>query len=486
MNLNESTVAVRENRLQAITGYKGCAGKLACSSSCGEKNRGRCFSQATSCSSSDCQTYLAGIYDAAIVNHAPAGCGSDAIVSNMMYRDAAQKGNRFQNAAVFSTNMTKSDTVFGAIEKLKQTVREAYRRYHPKAIFITASCTSGIIGEDIDSALNEIRDEIPVPLAPVFCEGFKSSVWASGWDAAFHAILKYVVQPPRKRSNKINVINFRPSPVRKEITELFEYLGFEPTFIIPHCGVEDLLRLSEAAATVSVCETLSSYVGNALEELYGVPYVRTLSPQGHQGFEAWVRELGRVTGTSRKAEEYLAAQQDKHRDQIEAVKKKLKGNRVVIGMGPVLSFEYSRVLLELGVKVEWVFAWHYDQNYDDGRPPKALRELAELNPGLPLSVSDMQSFEITNVLNRIKPDLFVCRHPGLAHIATKLGIATYMLADSFLAFGDKGLINFGNTIYNQIKYYQSDQRVVKRLRSPYTDWWLKQDSFSLLEEGFDR
>jgi hypothetical protein len=30
------------------------------------------------------------------------------------------------------------------------------------------------------------RDEIPIPVAPVFCEGFKTKIWASGFDAAYH------------------------------------------------------------------------------------------------------------------------------------------------------------------------------------------------------------------------------------------------------------------------------------------------------------
>ena len=49
-------------------------------------------------------------------------------------------------------------------------------------------------------------------------------------------------------------------------------------------------------ATVSICGTLGTYLGNGLEKQYGVPYVQTLRPHGITGFEEWLRGIGKVIG----------------------------------------------------------------------------------------------------------------------------------------------------------------------------------------------
>jgi len=68
---------VRENRLGAITGYQGTIRDLTSRASClGLRNRERCFSQMSACSSGCAQGYLSRIRDAAIVVHAPLGCAA--------------------------------------------------------------------------------------------------------------------------------------------------------------------------------------------------------------------------------------------------------------------------------------------------------------------------------------------------------------------------------------------------------------------------
>lgn len=54
----------------------------------------------------------------------------------------------------------EKNTVFGAAEKLKYTVREAYRRVNPNAIFVTTSCASGIIGEDVGQVTDDLTEEL--------------------------------------------------------------------------------------------------------------------------------------------------------------------------------------------------------------------------------------------------------------------------------------------------------------------------------------
>ncbi len=484
-NADKDQAAVRESRLGAVTGYKGTFGDLVASSGgCSLKNRGRSFSQMSACSSSCAHTLLDQVLGAAVVNHAPIGCIAHTAYTNVTNLwNRKDRGLTPSNVPVISSNMTEQDTVFGGAEKLRTAVREAYRRFDPKAIFVTTSCASGIIGEDIDGILDELRKEIPVPIAPVHCDGFKSRVWATGFDAAYHAVLTHIVKPPReKHPERINVINFW-GRARKEIAELLAPLGLTPQFIISYSTIEELERISEAGATITNCQTLGSYLGAELEKRYGVPLVKSLPPHGITGIENWLRELGKTVGKEEQVEEVIRQQRAQYQPEIEQLRERLKGKRAVVGMGPGFGHGFIGAMEELGIETAQVISWHYDQKHDHGDCPYATQRLGASKRDVPFSVGDQQVFELVNVLRDAKPDIYFSRHVGTSVWAAKMGIATLATLDEYAVFGYKGLLTFGHRIADTLSNREFANKVAGRLELPYTDWWLNQDTFGYLKEA---
>lgn len=486
INLNETTVGTRENRLGSITGYNGDLKDLVNQSKCGTlRDRERCFSQSSTCLSSCSLGLLFGIRDVAVINHAPSGCTSMAAGGDVLNNQLASKIGVTTNSVFIGTDMDEKDTVFGATGSLREIVLETYRRYSPKAIFIGTSCVTGIIGEDVDSIVEELKEELPVPIAAVHCEGFKSRIWASGFDAADHAVLSSIVKPPEQKRNIINFKNFFES-ARVEITELFENFGVKPQFLYMNSTVEELSHISESLATVCICGTLGTYLGNALEEKYGVPYVRTINPMGVTGFETWLREIGRVIGKSGEVEEYIQTQRELYLPKIEEVKKELKGLRAVIGMGPGYTFEVSRVLQELGMEVEWAAAWHFDKKYDNEEIPASLDYLEKNSPSnIKLSVADQQNFEVLNILHEINPDIYFSRHPGTTVWAIKQGVPALYVADEYMIFGYKGTLNFAYSVLDTVRNRSFEKNLAARVKLPYTDWWYQQKNSTFLREVVD-
>jgi nitrogenase molybdenum-iron protein alpha chain len=143
---------------------------------------------------------LSMIRDAVIVNHAPAGCAGDFFGFNFTYRVEQMKRNLPSVIGrYFSTCIEEKDTVFGAAKKLEDTVREAYRRTKPNAIFVTTSCASGIIGEDVDVITEDLSKELGIPVISCSCEGFRSKHWSTGFDATQHGILRKIVPKNPKK-----------------------------------------------------------------------------------------------------------------------------------------------------------------------------------------------------------------------------------------------------------------------------------------------
>jgi len=484
VSLKQSSVATRESRLGSVTGYSGDLYDIIHQSKCGTlKNKERCFSQSSTCNASCSLGQLSGIRDIAIINHAPSGCTAMASGTDVINSQLATKRG-VTNATVFvGTDMDEHDTVFGATGNLKDIILETYNRYKPKAIFIGTSCLSGIIGEDVDSVVRKRKKEIPedIPVATVHCEGFRSRIWATGFDASDHVILSSVVKPPKKKSNKINFKNFYES-ARNEIIELFANFGVEPVFFYQNATIEELSELSEALATVNICGVLGSYLGNGLQEQYGVPYVNTVNPLGVAGFEAWLRGIGKVIGKEAEVEEYIKTERVKYLDKIEEVKKELKGLRAVLGMGPGYTYEVARVLQELGIEVVWAASWHHDKKHDSEELPASLQYLDEHSDyNFKVSVADQQNYEILNILNEHKPDIYFSRHPGTTVWAIKQGCAALCVNDEYMIFGYKGTLDFAYTVLDTIKNRSFEKNLAARIKLPYTDWWYKQNNSTFFD-----
>ncbi len=487
-NFGNSNVAVRENRIGSITGYCGSLQDLSLRSEDGSlKGCARCFSQSSTCLSSCALQQLSGILNSAIIHHGPAGCSSVMGNSYWMSRVMAKKRGVPNNAVYVSTDMNEKDTIFGSTEPLRKIILEVNRRYRPEVIFVASSCATGIIGEDIDSIVEEIKDEIEVPIVAVHCEGFKSRIWATGFDISDHAVLSSLVQPKTTTTNKINFKNFFES-ARPEIIEMFKHFDLEPTFLYCNASVDELKHLSDALATTCICGTLGNYLGNALEEKFGVPYIRSINPLGITGFETWLRAIGQTTNRTDKVEAYIDEQRKIYLPQIEEIKAKLRHDdgsplTAVLGMGPGYTFEVSRVLNELGIKVVWALAWHYDKKYENGDVPPSMKYLLENNINFEASVSDQQNYEVMNILKRYNPDLYLSRHPGSTVWAIKNGTPAVYVDDEYKIFGYKHTLEFAHNIYDSIHNRSFEQNLARKVKLPYTNWWYKQDVNSLMTKS---
>ena len=477
-NFSNANIAIRENRLGSITGFVGDLQTLVSKSEDGTlRNRERCFSQSSSCLSGCALNALAAIRNVAVVYHAPAGCTAMASNDAVKFGQIAARVNKTTNSVFVCTDLNEKDTVFGATKDLEAIIRHTYEAYKPDAIFVSTSCVSGVTGEDVDGVASDLDKELPIPVIPVHCEGFKSRIWASGFDISDHAVLQGIVQPPKTKRRTINIKNFYES-ARPQITKIFnEVFDAEPQFLYCNSTIEELSHLSEALATVCICGTLGTYLGNALEEKYGVPYVRTINHSGVTGFETWLRGIGDAIGKRAEAEAYIEKQRAIYLPQIEEVTKQLKGLKAVIGMGPGFTYEIARVLQEFGMTVEYALAWHYDYKYDNGKVPPALEHLLANSPkDMKVAVADQQNYEVLNILNHYKPDVYFSRHPGTTVWAIKQGFAAVFVADEYTVFGYEGTLSFAKLIRDTVTNRSFEKNLAARIKLPYTKWWYEQNA----------
>ena len=244
VNLKANEVQVRELRLGSITGFSGPASELVGCARAGKLGeRGRKFTQCLGCSTSNAACTVILIQDAAVISHGPVGCSSCFHEFAFAYAVSARLRGLLQptQRRIFSTNLNERDMVYGGSQKLAETIREVHARTAAKAIFIVTTCSSGIIGDDVAGVADEAEEEIGVPVVPIFCEGFRSKIWTSGFDAGYHGIARKLIKPAtRKQPDMVNIVNFWGEDI---FTSLLGRMGLRPNYLTPYATVDQIAHI---------------------------------------------------------------------------------------------------------------------------------------------------------------------------------------------------------------------------------------------------
>jgi nitrogenase molybdenum-iron protein alpha chain len=485
VNLSLSEVQIREIRINSITGFQGSAQELVQNSRCGLKDKSRSFSQCLGCSTSKaaCMTIL--VQDGAVISHGPVGCSSCYHEFAFTYRvNSPLRGvEQPRQRKIYSTNLLEKDTVYGGGEKLAATIREVHTRTRANVIFVLTTCAAGIIGDDVDSVCEEAEQELGVPVVAIFCEGFKSKVWTTGFDAAYHGIARKLIQPPRRRrTDVINVINFWGSDIFKD---WFEAFGVTPNYITPYSTLESLRWSSEAAATVQACSTLGSYLGAALEQEFGVPELPTAPPYGIVQTDRWFTALGKLLGQEKTAAKIIAAKKAEYLPKIAAIRKKLQGKTAYVTAGAAHGHALLAVLGELGLKARGAAIFHHDPLYDNGEPEgdQLAQRVGDYGDIPNFNVCNKQEFELVNALHRLRPDLLLARHGGMTLWGAKLGIPSLLIGDEHYSMGYEGLVNYGERLIETLENDEFVKNLEKHAINPYSKWWLAQEPYTFLQGG---
>ncbi|MGN0143557.1 MAG: nitrogenase component 1 [Clostridium sp.] len=500
INLNVTNVEVRETRLGTIVNWNGSAKDLVKASQYEARGKGekrKCgsgegcrlcasagpFSQATTCSSKMVSCQAGMVVDAVLIQHSSIGCAVDATNYTTTYRVGLKlRGYKVEDIRTVTTNLLEKDMVFGATDKLKQTIKDVWERLQPKVIFIGNSCATAIIGEDIESAAREAEEKYKIPVVPLSCEGFRAAHWTTGFDAVQHGILRQVVNKhPKKQEDLVNVINLFGSDV---FTPIFKELNLRVNFAVDLATVDNLRQLSEAACTTTFCYTLSSYIAAGLEQEYGVKEIKSKQPYGFSGTDEWLREIAKATDRVDLTEKYIEKEHKRVEKEVEKYRKKFKGIKAIVATGSAYAHGLVTVLRELGIEVDGTLVFHHDPVYDSGDVRQdTLRTLVDETGDIKnFTVANRQQFAFASLIKKTNPDFVIVRHTGLAPLAAKLGVPGVAIGDENKSIGYQGLLNIAETVEAVMQRRKFNDDLRKHADLPYTDWWLQQEDSLILSK----
>ncbi|WP_276929947.1 nitrogenase component 1 [Herbinix luporum] len=472
---------VRDERIGGCIAYCGsCSGlqddfKSGCAQALNRK-----FSQSSGCQLMLAMGIINTLTNVLTIVHSPLGCCSNlAGMAGVRNISRSSRGLATEDQTFIHTNMDELDVVNGGIDKLRRAILYADKEYHPEVIAIVNGCVPGIIGDDIDSLARELQTEVSARIVPIHCEGFKSRFVSSGYDAANHGILKYLIREPKEdlkptkkeqylNSKTVNIFNVGSNSYgdELELSRLVKALGLIPRVVPLHASVDDLDRLGEAALNVSICATHDDYLLGHLKERYGTEYILDVLPIGIRCTNIWLGKIAAHFNLEEEAEELIRQENRELKEAIEPFVEVLKGKKIFVGGGETRILTTADFYRSIGMEVVGVKSHNVDRFVEN-----LLDEIDD--PNLLVEVAAGQPAEELNTLSRLKPDIYI-GHIGANGWVTKLGIPNIPLFGTNINYmGYSGAFELARRAARALKNTNFSKNISRHVELPLTEEWMR-------------
>ena len=306
-----------------------------------------------SCAFDGAMIVLQCIADAAHLVHGPIACLGNSWESRGTVSD---KGILHKKA--YTTDLTETDIIYGAEEKLSRAITEAHRDSGAKAMFVYSTCVTGLIGEDIEAVCKRAENALGIRVIPVLSPGFIGPK-NLGNRMAGEALLEHVIgtgEPGRTTLSDINLIGeYNVAGDLYLVEPILRKAGFNVlSHITGNATFEEVTWAHRARLNAVVCGRALINVAREMERKYGIPFVE-------------VSFFGRteMSRALRLIAEILDAQDADVMDRVEVMvevqerllEERLKGfsslhgKRAVLYSGGVKSWSIISALMDLGIEV---------------------------------------------------------------------------------------------------------------------------------------
>lgn len=356
----------------------------------------------------------------------------------------------------FTTDMNELDIIYGSEGRLYEAILKTYEHLTPKAIFVYATCVSGLIGEDIEAVCKKAESRIACRVIPVNAPGFVGPK-NLGNRIAGNVLLDYVIGTghienlPEKKAciNLIGEYNvagdlWLVEPILKEagIKILSRITG--------DCTFEEITYSHRAALNVVVCSRALINVAVEMERRYGIPYIE-VSFFGKSEMSNALRQITSRLELKNRTEEIINREEIRLNDKLQKYAD-LKGKRAVLYTGGVKSWSFISALLDLGIEI--VAVGTKKSTFEDELKMKEI-----LGENAPL-IEDVTPNNLSKIMKEKKADALIAGGRN-QYLAVKEG---YPFVDvnqeRHKAYaGYEGLINLAEEISNAIRFYSSSKAV---------------------------
>jgi len=135
----------------------------------------------------------------------------------------------------------------------------------------------------------------------------------------------------------------------------------------------------------------------------------------------------------------------------------------------------------LGFDIVGIRSFHHDE-FANVEYEKLLKNIGG---NVAVNIANVQHFEEANLLNTIKPDLFLGHWNGNS-TASKLGIPSHVIYNTGLAYiGYRGVFELARRLYRQMANPAFNKNLSKYTKLPYKQDWYGKNPYSYIKSNLD-
>lgn len=380
------------------------------------------------------------------MSHGPAGCTYDTWQTKRYISD----NDNFQLKYTFATDVKEKHVIFGAEDVLRRNIKEAFAAFPDiKRMTLYQTCTTALIGDDINAVAAEIMEEMPDhDIFVCNSPGFAGPSQSGGHHKINIAWIDTKVgtyDPPITSDYVINYVGeYNIQGDQEVMTDYFNRMGIQVLSTFTGNGSYDELRgMHKAQLNVLECARSAEYICNELRVKYGIPRL-DIDGFGFEALSSSLRKIAVFFGLEEVAQKIIDEETERWKPELDWYKARLMGKKVCLWPGGSKLWHWAHAIHdEMGVDVVSVYTKFGHQ----GDMEKGISRCEE---GA-LAIDDPNELEGMEAMETLKPDIiFTGKRPG--EVAKKVRVP-YLNAHAYHNGpwkGYEGWVRFARDIYNGV------------------------------------
>ncbi|HEY0211562.1 Fe-only nitrogenase subunit beta [Acerihabitans sp.] len=397
---------------------------------------------------------------------------------------------------IASSSVHEDGAVFGALDRVEQAVDVLLMRYpHVKVVPIITTCSTEVIGDDVDGVVRKLNEELlpvkypgrEVHLIPIHTPSFVGSM-ISGYDVTVRDFVKYFARKSEP-NGKVNLITGWVNPgdvtalkhllaeMQIDATVLFEIEDFDSPVMpsgntVSHGNttIEDLVGTANAMGTIALNRYEGRKAADYLEEKFAIPTIIGPTPIGIRNTDTFLQNLRQLTGKA--IPESLVRERGIAIDALtDLVHMFLADKRVAIYGNPDLVIGLAEFCLDLEMKPVLLLLGDDNAFYD--KDPRIIALQEQVDYGMEI-ITNADLWELENRITHegLKLDLILGHSKGRFTAIdnqipmVRVGFPTYDRAGLWRhpVVGYSGAIwlaeQFANALFTDMEYKKNKEWIL--------------------------
>lgn len=317
-------------------------------------------------------TSFAMTNNAIAVIHGPSNCAW-AVRNFTSTNYSLYYGNPFLHMP--ATDINENDVISGGYEKLLKTLIEVDRDYKPEQICVFNTCSTALIGDDVNLAVKEAQKVTNAKISFIASAGMTAPYLGKAIEECSINYVEMMEKPETIIPNTVNILGqYKESFCKKgkrgkypddasELTRLIEALGLKVHRIMVSGNIEMIKTAPQSSLNVISCPTWGIPMAQKMQEQFGTPYLRHSVPTGIESTCRWIRDLATFMDRRDEAETFISKEINEIMPVYENLKSAVKGKIALIECGRNTQTAFARpmalarMLQEVGM-TPYLFGLH--------------------------------------------------------------------------------------------------------------------------------